>query len=72
MDLLEEVNQQLGENGDVMDEEEGRPFHSSPQQLTEPATASSHIKFTPSPSKNAASPSRRNMVCFEINLSCIL
>lgn len=62
MDLLEEVNQQLGENGDAIDDEEGRPFHSSPHQLAEPAAASSHIKFSPSPSKNASSPSRRHIV----------
>ncbi|XP_062390632.1 ranBP2-like and GRIP domain-containing protein 3 isoform X2 [Sardina pilchardus] len=61
MDLLEEVNQQLGENGDVMDEDESRPFHSSPHQLSEPAAASSQIKFSPSPSKNISSPSRRTM-----------
>ncbi|XP_063069341.1 E3 SUMO-protein ligase RanBP2 isoform X2 [Engraulis encrasicolus] len=61
MDLLEEVNQQLGENGDAIDDEEGRPFHSSPHQLAEPAAASSHIKFSPSPSKNASSPSRRHI-----------
>ncbi|KAL2081705.1 hypothetical protein ACEWY4_023558 [Coilia grayii] len=61
LELLEEVNQQLGENGDVMDEEEGRPFHSSPHQLAEPAAASSHIKFSPSPSKNTSSPSRRHI-----------
>lgn len=67
MDLLEEVNQQLGENGDVMEEDESRPFHSSPHQLSEPAATSSHIKFSPSPSKNTASPSRRHMVCSEMN-----
>ncbi|XP_036397060.1 E3 SUMO-protein ligase RanBP2 isoform X2 [Megalops cyprinoides] len=66
MDLLNDVNQQLGESGENMDEEEeGRPLHSSPNQISqliEPGASSSHIKFsTPSPTKNVPSPSKRHM-----------
>nr|XP_043889627.1 E3 SUMO-protein ligase RanBP2 isoform X2 [Solea senegalensis] len=65
LDLLNDVNQQLGENGEAMDEEEeGQrgPVHSSPAHPTETnATIShSHIKFsTPSPNKSIISPSKR-------------
>ncbi|XP_055734064.1 E3 SUMO-protein ligase RanBP2-like isoform X3 [Salvelinus fontinalis] len=62
MDLLNDVNQQLGEIGEAMDEE-GRPVHFSPQ-FTEPAASVSHIKFTPltpSPSKSFVPPSKRHM-----------
>lgn len=66
MDLLNDVNQQLGEGGDAMDEEEEEnrrgPAHSSPANPTESATMS-HIKFsTPSPNKSIVSPSKR-LVC---------
>uniref|UniRef100_A0A8C7EYQ7 E3 SUMO-protein ligase RanBP2 n=1 Tax=Oncorhynchus kisutch TaxID=8019 RepID=A0A8C7EYQ7_ONCKI len=57
MDLLNDVNQQLGEIGEGMDEE-GRPVHFSPQ-FTEPAASVAHIKFaplTPSPSKSFTPP----------------
>lgn len=67
MDLLNEVNQQLGEGGEAMDEEEeegrGGPAHSSPAHLTETAATISHIKFsTPSPNKSVVSPSKRHLV----------
>uniref|UniRef100_A0AAY4DZA1 Uncharacterized protein n=1 Tax=Denticeps clupeoides TaxID=299321 RepID=A0AAY4DZA1_9TELE len=63
MDLLSDVNQQLGENREEMadSENEGHLLHSSPHQLLEPAAASSHIKFSPSPTKTISSPSRRPM-----------
>lgn len=63
MDLLNDVNQQLGEVGEAMDEE-GRPVHFSPQ-FTDPAASVSQIKFaplTPSPSKSFVPPSKRHMV----------
>uniref|UniRef100_A0A8C7PCG1 RAN binding protein 2 n=1 Tax=Oncorhynchus mykiss TaxID=8022 RepID=A0A8C7PCG1_ONCMY len=62
MDLLNDVNQQLGEIGEAMDEE-GRPVHFSPQ-FTEPAASVAHIKFaplTPSPSKSFVPSSKRHM-----------
>uniref|UniRef100_A0A4W5L626 E3 SUMO-protein ligase RanBP2 n=1 Tax=Hucho hucho TaxID=62062 RepID=A0A4W5L626_9TELE len=62
MDLLNDVNQQLGEIGEAMDEE-GRPVHFSPQ-FTESAASVSHIKFTPltpSPSKSFVPPSKRHL-----------
>ncbi|XP_040912885.1 RANBP2-like and GRIP domain-containing protein 5/6 isoform X2 [Toxotes jaculatrix] len=67
VDLLNDVNQQLGESGEAMDEEEekeedGRrgPVHSSPAHLTETSATISHIKFaTPSPNKSMVSPSKR-------------
>lgn len=71
MDLLNDVNQQLGESGEAMDEEEeekegeGRrcPAHSSPAHLTETSATISHIKFsTPSPNKSIVSPSKRHLV----------
>ncbi|XP_071386487.1 E3 SUMO-protein ligase RanBP2 isoform X1 [Centroberyx affinis] len=67
MDLLNEVNQQLGESGEAMDEEEeegrGGPAHSSPARLTETAATISHIKFsTPSPNKSIVSPSKRHLI----------
>ncbi|KAM8856290.1 E3 SUMO-protein ligase RanBP2 [Spinachia spinachia] len=62
MDLLNDVNQQLGECGEAMDEEEehgeGRrgPGHSS-------LATGSHIKFsTPSPNKSLISPSKRHLI----------
>lgn len=70
MDLLNDVNQQLGESGEAMDEEEekedeGRrgPAHSSPAHPTETSATISHIKFsTPSPNKSIVSPSKRHLV----------
>ncbi|XP_041700507.2 E3 SUMO-protein ligase RanBP2 isoform X3 [Coregonus clupeaformis] len=66
MDLLNDVNQQLGESGEAMDEEEeeGRTVHFSPQ-FTEPAASVSHIKFaplTPSPSNSFVPPSKRHLI----------
>uniref|UniRef100_A0A4W6FHP3 RAN binding protein 2 n=1 Tax=Lates calcarifer TaxID=8187 RepID=A0A4W6FHP3_LATCA len=50
VDLLNDVNQQLGE----------RPAHSSPVHPTETSATISHIKFsTPSPNKSLVSPSKR-------------
>uniref|UniRef100_A0A3Q3VWH5 E3 SUMO-protein ligase RanBP2 n=1 Tax=Mola mola TaxID=94237 RepID=A0A3Q3VWH5_MOLML len=70
VDLLNDVNQQLEENGEPIDEEnekeeEGRrgPAHSSPTHPTETSATISHIKFsTPSPSKSIVSPSKRHMI----------
>uniref|UniRef100_A0AAX7UBF1 E3 SUMO-protein ligase RanBP2 n=1 Tax=Astatotilapia calliptera TaxID=8154 RepID=A0AAX7UBF1_ASTCA len=67
VDLLNDVNQQLGENGEVMDEEDEKeegslrgPAHSSPAHLGETSATISHIKFsTPSPNKSIVSPSKR-------------
>ncbi|XP_070831373.1 E3 SUMO-protein ligase RanBP2 isoform X2 [Chaetodon trifascialis] len=70
VDLLNDVNQQLGESGEAMDEEEEKeeeggkgPAHSSPAHPTETSATISHIKFsTPSPNKSIASPSKRHML----------
>uniref|UniRef100_A0A3B4YQX1 E3 SUMO-protein ligase RanBP2 n=1 Tax=Seriola lalandi dorsalis TaxID=1841481 RepID=A0A3B4YQX1_SERLL len=67
VDLLNDVNQQLGESGEAMDEDEEkeedcrrRPAHSSPAHPTETSATISHIKFsTPSPNKSLVSPSKR-------------
>lgn len=68
VDLLNDVNQQLGESGEAMDEEEKEeevrlgPTHSSPAHPTETSANISHIKFsTPSPNKSI-SPSKRHLV----------
>ncbi|KAE8299479.1 E3 SUMO-protein ligase RanBP2 [Larimichthys crocea] len=70
VDLLNDVNQQLGESGEAMDEEEekeepGRrgPAHSSPAHPTETSATISHVKFsTPSPNKSLISPSKRHLI----------
>ncbi|XP_014892528.1 E3 SUMO-protein ligase RanBP2 isoform X2 [Poecilia latipinna] len=68
LDLLNDVNQQLGETQEHMEEEEEEqevnlwrgPTHSSPARLTETSATISHIKFaSPSPSKSIISPSKR-------------
>uniref|UniRef100_A0A665UIQ6 E3 SUMO-protein ligase RanBP2 n=1 Tax=Echeneis naucrates TaxID=173247 RepID=A0A665UIQ6_ECHNA len=67
VDLLNDVNQQLGESGDAMDEEEEkeqdsrrRPAHSSPAHPSETSASIAQIKFfTPSPNKSLVSPSKR-------------
>ncbi|XP_015228375.1 PREDICTED: E3 SUMO-protein ligase RanBP2 isoform X4 [Cyprinodon variegatus] len=67
LDLLNDVNQQLGETGEVMEEEEQQelelrrgPLHSSPARLTDTSAGISHVKFaSPSPSKSIVSPSKR-------------
>ncbi|KAK2839618.1 hypothetical protein Q5P01_013358 [Channa striata] len=64
VDLLNDVNQQLGENGEGMDggEDDSRSglVHSSPARPTETSATISHIKFsTPSPNKSIVSPSKR-------------
>ncbi|KAJ8013025.1 hypothetical protein DPEC_G00049020 [Dallia pectoralis] len=63
MDLLNDVNQQLGEEA-VNEEEDGGPVHSSPQ-FTEPAATGSHVRFaplTPSPGRSSVSPSKRHLI----------
>ncbi|XP_033474036.2 E3 SUMO-protein ligase RanBP2 isoform X2 [Epinephelus lanceolatus] len=70
VDLLNDVNQQLGESGEAMDEEEEKedeirrgPAHSSPAHPTETSASISHIKFsTPSPNKSIVSPSKRHLI----------
>ncbi|XP_074551049.1 E3 SUMO-protein ligase RanBP2 isoform X1 [Halichoeres trimaculatus] len=67
VDLLNDVNQQLGESGEdeeVEKEEESLrgPTHSSPAQPTDTSAIISHIKFsTPSPNKSI-SPSKRHLI----------
>uniref|UniRef100_UPI0037E97790 E3 SUMO-protein ligase RanBP2 isoform X1 n=1 Tax=Semicossyphus pulcher TaxID=241346 RepID=UPI0037E97790 len=69
VDLLNDVNQQLGESGEAMDEEEEKeeeghrgPATSSPTQPTDTSATISHIKFTtPSPNKSI-SPSKRHLI----------
>ncbi|XP_053733056.1 E3 SUMO-protein ligase RanBP2 isoform X1 [Synchiropus splendidus] len=68
VDLLNDVNQQLGESGEVLDEEEEKesrrgPAHSSPAHPSETSATISHMKFsTPSPSKSIVSPSKRHLM----------
>ncbi|KAM6955460.1 E3 SUMO-protein ligase RanBP2 isoform 2-T2 [Lycodopsis pacificus] len=68
MDLLNDVNQQLGESAEALDEEEkeeGRrgPAHSSTAHPIESSTTVSHIKFsTLSPNKSIISPSKRHLI----------
>ncbi|XP_062258381.1 E3 SUMO-protein ligase RanBP2 isoform X2 [Platichthys flesus] len=66
VDLLNDVNQQLGESGEAIDEEEEKeevqrgPVHSSPAHPIETSATISHIKFSsPSPNKIIVSPSKR-------------
>ncbi|KAM9343217.1 E3 SUMO-protein ligase RanBP2 isoform 2-T2 [Pholidichthys leucotaenia] len=67
VDLLNDVNQQLGDSGEAMDEEDEKeevsrrgPAHSSPAHFTETSATVSHMMFsTPSPSKSIVSPSKR-------------
>lgn len=67
VDLLNDVNQQLGETGEDMDEENEKEMerqralaHSSPAHPTETSAAVSHMKFsTPSPNKSIVSPTKR-------------
>ncbi|XP_048048453.1 E3 SUMO-protein ligase RanBP2-like isoform X2 [Megalobrama amblycephala] len=57
MDLLNEVNQQLVDDGEWDEDQVDYPLTSSPGQPTEP-----HVKFsTPSPSKSVTSPSKRSV-----------
>lgn len=64
MDLLNEVNQQLEDNGEMDEDHVDHPLTSSPSQATE-----AHVKFsTPSPTKSATSPSKRPMVRHSVNL----
>lgn len=69
VDLLNDVNQQLGDSADAMDEEEETeperrgPTHSSPAHAIETSATISHIKFTtPSPNKSTVSPSKRHLL----------
>ncbi|XP_035031257.2 E3 SUMO-protein ligase RanBP2 isoform X3 [Hippoglossus stenolepis] len=66
VDLLNDVNQQLGESGEAIDEEEEKeegqrgPAHSSPAHPIETSATISHIKFSsPSPNKSIVSPAKR-------------
>ncbi|XP_052004955.1 E3 SUMO-protein ligase RanBP2 isoform X2 [Xyrauchen texanus] len=55
MDLLNEVNQQLEDDGGMNEDKLDHPLTSSPSQPTE-----AHVKFsTPSPNKSFTSPSKR-------------
>ncbi|XP_067299077.1 E3 SUMO-protein ligase RanBP2 isoform X2 [Pseudorasbora parva] len=57
MDLLNEVNQQLPDDGEPNEHQVDYPLTSSPSQPTE-----MHVKFsTPSPSKSVTSPSKRSV-----------
>ncbi|XP_057709426.1 E3 SUMO-protein ligase RanBP2-like isoform X2 [Corythoichthys intestinalis] len=67
VDLLNEVNQQLGDSGDDDDEEKnnGRigPLHSSPAYPADISATISHLKFSsPSPNKSIVSPSKRHLI----------
>lgn len=65
MDLLNEVNQQLADDGERDEDQVDYPLTSSPGQPTEP-----HVKFsTPSPSKSVTSPSKRSVVCHGTGVS---
>ncbi len=58
MDLLNEVNQQLEDVGEVEEDQVDYPVMSTPGQPAE-----GHVKFsTPSPSKSVTSPSKRSVV----------
>ncbi|XP_060785155.1 E3 SUMO-protein ligase RanBP2 [Neoarius graeffei] len=62
MDLLNEVNQQLGESGEAVDGvHEGLPMTSSPHSLTDPAVAASQKFSMSSPAKSVLSPSKRSV-----------
>lgn len=70
VDLLNDVNQQLGDSGETLDDDEKYneghrgTAHSSPARRTEASATISHIKFsTPSPNKSIVSPSKRHLVC---------
>lgn len=63
MDLLNDVNQQLGESGEGLDRvDEGFPVTSSPRSLQDPAVAASHKFSMSSPAKSVLSPSKRPVV----------
>ncbi|KAG9271314.1 E3 SUMO-protein ligase RanBP2-like isoform X2 [Astyanax mexicanus] len=59
MDLLNEVNNQLGESGEGMDRVDGLPMTSSPRSLADPTVAGSHKFSMSSPAKSVLSPSKR-------------
>ncbi|TSQ01575.1 E3 SUMO-protein ligase RanBP2 [Bagarius yarrelli] len=63
MDLLNDVNQQLGQSGYNLDGDiEGHPMTSSPRSRSDPAVASSHKFSISSPAKSIFSPSKRSMI----------
>ncbi|XP_061547242.1 E3 SUMO-protein ligase RanBP2 isoform X3 [Phycodurus eques] len=67
VDRLNDVNQQLGENGEDEEQEKNDsyrgPAHSSPGYPADSSATISHIKFsTPSPSKSIVSPSKRHLI----------
>ncbi|MFT7817969.1 E3 SUMO-protein ligase RanBP2-like isoform X1 [Arapaima gigas] len=60
LDLLNDVNQQLGESDEETEINSARPLNSS--QLIEPGGSVAQIKFaTPSPTKSCVSPSKRHL-----------
>ncbi|KAI4893683.1 hypothetical protein NFI96_020053 [Prochilodus magdalenae] len=59
MDLLNDVNQQLGESGEAVHRLDGLPMTSSPRSLPDPAVAASHKLSMSSPVKSVLSPSKR-------------
>ncbi|XP_017317433.2 RANBP2-like and GRIP domain-containing protein 5/6 isoform X1 [Ictalurus punctatus] len=62
MDLLNDVNQQLGESGEAVDGvHEGLRMTSTPQSFTGPAMAASHKFSMSSPAKSVLSPSKRSV-----------
>ncbi|KAG7331541.1 hypothetical protein KOW79_005510 [Hemibagrus wyckioides] len=62
MDLLNDVNQQLGECGDAVDGiDERLPMTSSPRSRREPAVAASNKFSMSSPAKSVLSPSKRSV-----------
>ena len=66
MDLLNDVNQQLGESGEAVHRLDGLPMTSSPRSLTDPAVAASHKLSMSSPVKSVLSPSKRPVVCLSL------
>ncbi|XP_077435417.1 E3 SUMO-protein ligase RanBP2 [Vanacampus margaritifer] len=65
VDLLNDVNQQLGESGEDEEEKSGgcrEPVHSSPAYTADTSATISHVKLsTPSPNKSIVSPSKRHL-----------
>ncbi|XP_037095260.1 E3 SUMO-protein ligase RanBP2 isoform X3 [Syngnathus acus] len=72
LDLLNDVNQQLGESGENEEEEKNGGFmgltHSSPAYPTDTSATISHMKFSsPSPNKSIGSPSKRHLISPKIS-----
>nr|XP_057937711.1 ranBP2-like and GRIP domain-containing protein 3 [Doryrhamphus excisus] len=66
VDLLNDVNQQLGESEgdeDEKNDDHRGPIHSSPARPTDTIATISHVMFsTPSPNKSIVSPSKRHLI----------